>query len=106
LWQVQAELAALFARVCGQLFIGFGNVNEVLLGKQRLVSPRSASKHRSAGINPGLRSPLTVSPSITTNLVVMGLVHLVATRPHRRMLYNAMLCLDNLAQDVLRTVPV
>lgn len=42
----------------------------------------------------------------TVNLVIAGLVNLVGLRTHNRLLYNGVLCLANIAQDALRSVPM
>ncbi len=104
--QVQGELALLFARVCGRHVPGFGPTNDVILGKQRLQSPGSQRRRAQAGIHSGGPSPATLALSATCNLVVMGLVHLVALPAYPRSCYHAVLCLANLAQDVLRCAPM
>jgi hypothetical protein len=85
---------------------GFGPTNDVLLGKQRLVSPMSATKRSLAGIRVDASSPVAPTPTHMCNLVVMGLVHLVARPLYRRSCYHAVLCLGNLSQDVLRCTPM
>ena len=101
--QVQGELALFFARVCGRSVPGFGPTNDVILGKQRLQSPMSQRRRAQAGLSLSVLSPVTPN---TCNLVVMGLVHLVAEASYRRAVYHALLCLDNLSQDVLRCAPM
>lgn len=51
---------------------------------------------------------LLVDPRLagTVNLVVAGLVNMVGIRSHHRMLYHGVLCLANIAQDAVKTVPM
>lgn len=87
--QVQGELALFLARCACLNVEDWGSTNDKILRDSKFVTHKHDLEDKAVG----------------GGAVVLGLVRLVAERTHRRAKYHAALCLANLADDVMRTVP-
>jgi len=89
LWQVQGELALFLARCASINVEDWGSTNDLILKDAKVLTHKHDLEHR----------------SMSGGRVMIGLVQLLAERVHRRARYHAALCLGNLSDDFMRTVP-